>query len=258
MTSDQGPGSYVGKIRDETRRYIQGLLAENEKLRELKVSLEADKQRLREERLRLQEQALSLREELDRHREERTRLNEQLSTIEDNNRRFSSEYLEIEEQNNVLANLYVASYRLHSTPERPQVLDALQEIIINLIGSEEFVVFQNDPLSGESTVAASFGVDPARASAIDLSSEPFASTLRSGKLWIAEPVKRDIDTPLVCQPLRLGERDVGMIVIFSLLPHKSGLEPLDYQLFDLLASHAAMALYASRLHHDNKATATPV
>ena len=38
------------------------------------------------------------------------------------------------------------------------------------------------------------------------------------------------------------------IGIFSLLPQKLGLEPLDYELFDLLATQAAFALYCTGLH----------
>ena len=38
----------------------------------------------------------------------------------------------------------------------------------------------------------------------------------------------------------------GAIAVFRLLGQKSGLEEIDLQLFDLLASHAATALYSSR------------
>ncbi|MCU1350031.1 MAG: hypothetical protein JWO56_3061, partial [Acidobacteria bacterium] len=37
------------------------------------------------------------------------------------------------------------------------------------------------------------------------------------------------------------------IAIFTLLPQKPGLEPVDIELFDLLASHAASALYVTRI-----------
>jgi hypothetical protein len=49
-------------------------------------------------------------------------------------------------------------------------------------------------------------------------------------------------------PLRLGESTTGAIAIFRLLPQKPGLEPLDYELFDLLGTHAAAALYCTGLH----------
>ena len=49
-------------------------------------------------------------------------------------------------------------------------------------------------------------------------------------------------------PLRLGDETQGVIVICELLPQKPVLQPLDHELFDLLASHAATSFYVSRLH----------
>jgi len=40
----------------------------------------------------------------------------------------------------------------------------------------------------------------------------------------------------------------GAIVIFRLLTQKPGLEEVDHEIFDLLASQAATALYCTRLH----------
>ena len=39
-----------------------------------------------------------------------------------------------------------------------------------------------------------------------------------------------------------------MIAIFGLLPQKGGIEDLDRELFDLLATQAAFALYCTGLH----------
>ena len=38
------------------------------------------------------------------------------------------------------------------------------------------------------------------------------------------------------------------IAIFGLLPQKQELAPVDYELFDLLATHAATALFCTRIH----------
>ena len=51
-----------------------------------------------------------------------------------------------------------------------------------------------------------------------------------------------------CLPLTLDGRVTGAIVLFSLLPHKPGLRELDFELFDLLGTHAATALYCTSLH----------
>jgi hypothetical protein len=46
---------------------------------------------------------------------------------------------------------------------------------------------------------------------------------------------------------RLTGKVTGAIAVFRLLGQKSGLEEIDLQLFDLLASHAATALYSSHV-----------
>ena len=48
-------------------------------------------------------------------------------------------------------------------------------------------------------------------------------------------------------PLVLESRVTGAITVFNLLGQKPGLEPVDLQLFDLLASHAATALHCTRM-----------
>ena len=45
----------------------------------------------------------------------------------------------------------------------------------------------------------------------------------------------------------LEGRVTGAITVFNLLGQKPGLEPVDLQLFDLLASHAATALHCTRV-----------
>ncbi len=60
---------------------------------------------------------------------------------------------------------------------------------------------------------------------------------------------------VACVPLNLGNLVYGVIAIFRLLDHKKGLEPLDYELFDLLASHAATSLCVSRVLGESTAEA---
>ncbi len=47
----------------------------------------------------------------------------------------------------------------------------------------------------------------------------------------------------------------GAIVVYRLLPQKSGLEDLDFELFDLLAMHAATALRFTALEAEARARA---
>jgi len=172
------------------------------------------------------------------------RVTDLVTELEEQNRRFTERYIEVEEQNTKLANLYVASYQLNGTLDRDRVIAAIREIIINLIGCEELAVWELDDPLGALILTTSFGIDAGAWASIPLGSGIIGSVAMSGEKFIAgETGPRDL---VACIPLKLDERVVGAIGIFSLLQQKPGLEPLDYELFELLASHAASALFCTR------------
>lgn len=185
--------------------------------------------------------------------DENKRLHDLLADIQEENRRASARYVEVEQQNTNLANLYVASYQLHGTLDRQRVLGAIQEIIINLIGSEELAIWELDEEREELTLAASFGIDEVAWHSIplDLNAGIIGLVSVTGERFVAGqsdllPAGREAGLT-ACVPLKLDDRVIGAIGIFSLLGQKEGLEPVDFELFDLLASHAATALYCTRL-----------
>jgi len=75
---------------------------------------------------------------------------------------------------------------------------------------------------------------------------------RTGQMYLAG---RDDDAGLrpeeramsACIPLHYDGRLLGAVAIFRLLPQKSGLVALDHELFELIATHAARALYCTEL-----------
>jgi nitrate/nitrite-specific signal transduction histidine kinase len=208
MSTDDGNG-YVDQVRANTTRYIRELLDENERLR---AALE--------------------------------RMEREHATA----RRFEERFGEVEQQNANLAALYAASYQLHATPQRAAVLDAIQEIVINLIGSEELAVLGIDA-AGAPSPLAQMGVDAGRLAAIRLDVGVIGRAVAEGA-----PVVRGLDQPIdpqgvtACVPLVVAGRTVGVILVFGLLPQKPRLERFDLELFGLLATHAATALYCSELH----------
>jgi nitrate/nitrite-specific signal transduction histidine kinase len=171
------------------------------------------------------------------------RVAELIGELEAQSRRFSERYVEVEEQNTKLANLYVASYQLNGTLDRARVLDAIKEIIINLIGCEELAIWDLDRETEALQLAGSFGIDEEAWLALPLGSGLIGSVAASGESYISEEKAGDV---LACIPLKLDDEVVGAIALFSLLQQKQGLEPLDYELFDLLGSHAASALFCTR------------
>lgn len=253
LKDGEGLGKYVRRVREDTRRYVRDLLSENEKLRVLVASLESEKTQLKEEKLLVQERLLMAREELDRIRSEEVCLQRKLATIETEHRQFAEQYEKVEAQNSNLANLYVAGYRLHGTLDRQEVLTIIQEIIINLVGSEEVGIFELNPKGSALSLVASNGIDPARHRTIPLGSGLIGQTALTGETYVAghsgdssgSPEEADLTA---CIPLRLNDKVTGAIAIFRLLPQKAALEALDHELFDLLGTHAAMALYCTGLH----------
>ena len=240
------PKNYVYRVLDDTTSYVQELLSDNEELRQTFEAIKSSKNQL-------EEQLLLTQNELKRSREETARLEQKLTQIEGEHRLSSGRYEEVEQQNANLANLYVASYRLHATLDRQEVLSVIQEIIINLVGSEELAIFEVDASGETLRLIASFGIDEEPYRSIPFEQGIIGKAAASGKPYLAdhEPDEeaRNAEPDLTaCVPLRLGEATTGAIAVFHLLPQKPGLEPLDYELFDLLGTHAAAALYCTKLH----------
>lgn len=243
---EKGGEGYVWKVQEETRRFAKDLLAENERLRNLVAGLQREKRNL-------EESVSAARSELDRQRREEDELKRQMAQIREENHSFSEKYLEVETHNSNLANLYVASYRLHATLDRGEILSSIQEIIINLIGSEEFGVFELDGDESTLSLAASMGIDTARYRRISAAAGKIGETMRTGEIYLAKEkaansVSSEEPSPLACIPLKVDGRVTGVIAIFRLLQHKTELEAVDQEMFDLLATHAAMALYCAGLH----------
>jgi hypothetical protein len=176
-----------------------------------------------------------------------TRVADLMSEMEDQSRRFSERYVEVEDQNTKLANLYVASYQLNGTLDRQRVIDAIKEIVINLIGCEELAIWELDDHLGALVLAGSFGLDVGKWASVPLGTGVVGRVAASGERFVADIDNDEPREMVACIPLKLDDRVVGAIGIFSLLAQKQGLEPVDYELFDLLASHAASSLFCTSL-----------
>jgi K+-sensing histidine kinase KdpD len=227
--SDQNHSSYVDRVREDTQKYVRRLLSENEQLRLTTAQLES--------------QIAVMRQELEQRQKAQDELATAVERIRQESEQYAAQYAEVEMHNANLANLYVASYQLHGTLSRTSVLEAMQEIIVNLVGSEDFAICEIDEPA--LNVLASVGLDP---SDVQWSTPHVREAVVSGEAHIGTPGTNASGEPLVCLPLKLDGKVIGIIVIFRLLSHKSQLEALDHELFDLLATHAATALYCTSLH----------
>jgi hypothetical protein len=242
--TDESGRLYVERVRLDAQRYARELLKENERLRDLVVSLEAEKRRLGD-------QLQAIRDEAERFSREQADLHKRLTEITNDSRRFAEQFVEIERQNTNLANLYVASYQFAGTLDREKVLLLIQEILSNLVGSEETAVFELDEAGGSLRLISSNGIAPEPFARVATGQGVIGTVAVTGETWIAGDSGPAADAEKLltaCVPLKLEDKVTGALAIFRLLPQKRGIEPVDRELFDLLATHAAMALYCTGLH----------
>ena len=271
----EGHGSYVRKVMDGNQHYVAELLAENQRLRALAANLQVQhaqardeaeslrglREEAREAKARLfaaEQEARRARDELaearavlDAHARDRDRLQATLSLMDDENRRYSDEFAQMQKQANNLANLYVASYQVHGTLDRAELLDSLKAILANLVGCEEMALFRVDAAREELVLLDANGIDPAAYRVVPLGAGLIGAAVRSGQpLVVREGARRGPGEEELTAviPLRLVDTVTAALAIFRLLPQKPALGELDQELFDLLASHAAMALHCTELH----------
>lgn len=136
--------------------------------------------------------------------------------------------------------------RRRDTPDRTRAIAAIREIVIHLIGSEELAIWEVDDELQILKLIGSFGIDVEEWAGVLVGSGMIGAVAQTGARFVTTealfaPEGRE-ETLTACIPLKVDDQVVGVIAIFRLLPQKEGLEELDYELFDLLASHAGSAL----------------
>ena len=239
-------GQDILQIVGKAKEFTEELLKENERLRFKIASLQSGgapappDERVKELSGRVRELEERLADMEARYRK-----------VEEENKEFADRYIEIEEQNNNLANLYVASYQLHSTLDFKEVVRIVQEIVINLIGAEVFHVLMVSEKTGQLEVEASEGQTPGRTT-IPVGDGLIGKAAQSGENYFAESVERrdasPFEEPLAVIPLKIKDSTIGVISINKLLVHKTQFTSMDYELFTLLAGHAATAVFSAKLY----------
>ncbi len=249
-----GPGEEFLQVFKKGAEFSQELLKENERLRYRLFQLEQDQavpagdQALKAENARLVARVRELEQEKDD-------ILRRIRLTEEENQDFANRYLEIEAENNNLAHLYIASYQLHSTLDFREVLQIITEIVINLIGGEEFAVMLFDEKAGRLEAVTSEGIDCAELPVVEPGEGIIGSVFQSGESFFVtdmESYTRTVTQPMVCIPLKIKDHVIGTLVIYKLLIHKTCFAQVDYELFTLLAGHAATALFSSRLYADSE------
>ncbi|MDQ6801632.1 MAG: GAF domain-containing protein [Acidobacteriota bacterium] len=179
------------------------------------------------------------------------RLRGRLGVLQEENKDYATRYTEIEEQNENLASLYVASYQLHSTLDFREVIQIVQDIIVSLIGAKAFAILLLDEHTDELRTIACDGED-VMPGVDHISTQLGAGTLgtvaRSGESFYLGDSRASLDRPLAAIPLKIKDQVIGVIAIYKLLDEKHVFTAVDYELFALLAAHAATAIFSAKLY----------
>ena len=237
--------------------FTKEILKENERLRYRVAQMEASMERSGDEtRIKLYEDRITLLEE------ELNSLKKRFKQVEEENKDFASKYLEVEEENNNLANLYVASYQLHSTLDFSEVLRIVLEIVINLIGAEKFAILLMEDKTNELVPVGTEGMLLSDAPKVKIGQGLIGSVAKEGESYFSDTLTTDTEfnplEPIVCIPLKIKEHVIGVISIYKLLTQKAGFTNVDYELFNLLAGHAATAIFSSRLYTQSERKLTTI
>ncbi|HUP59796.1 MAG TPA: GAF domain-containing protein [Thermoanaerobaculia bacterium] len=239
------------ELFNKGKEFTEELLRENQRLRFRMAALETEG--------RTPDEIQRLRDQVNQLAEENRRIQQRFREVEEENKDFAVRYIEIEEQNNNLANLYVASYQLHSTLDFREVIQIVQEIIINLVGAEAFAILLLDEKTNELKTIAYEGDDVMPG--VDqistrLGEGVLGNVARTGEsYYINQDIEGSaisIEKPLAAVPLKIKEHVIGLIVIYKLLQQKDAFSAVDYELFSLLAAHAATAIFSSKLYSQSE------
>jgi transcriptional regulator with GAF, ATPase, and Fis domain len=241
------------EIYNQGKQFTEEVLRENEKLRYRVATLES---RMLSGVGCVSEEVSHLQKKLEQAEKDKKLLESKYREVEGENKDFAHRYLEIEEQNNNLANLYVASYQLHSTLDFQEVVQIVMEIIINLIGAEEFALMLLDEKTNELSVVAHESMENYSRTGISIGKGIIGTVARTGEPYYINQDPKHCDVsyehPLVCIPLKIKEHVIGVITLYKLLVQKDSFSAVDYELFTLLAGHAATALFSSKLYSQSE------
>jgi GAF domain-containing protein len=251
MTDRDPKAAYIRDVTERTRSYLRELQQESERLRSRLAVSEA-------ERTRLGAEVIELKQKLEAQIAGGLGLDAAgLARLEEENRRYAEQYVVLEQKNTHLANLYVASYRLHETLSREEVLSILQEIVVNLIGCEQHAIYELSEGGDALRLLAGMGIDEARCKQVRLGDDEVSRKLAAGEVFVAPGAPVTVaghpHRLTASVPLRLAGKTTGAIALYRLLPQKPGVEDIDRELFELLAVHAGMALHTTKLHQASRA-----
>ena len=191
-----------------------------------------------------------MQSELAELHEDRARLKGEVGRLERHLSVLSTEVATADQKASDLEKLLLAARRLESCADRAAVLAALQDILISVVGSEDFVVLALDEEGRTLWPILGVGANGSACGPLLVGDALVSPALETGKCQIA--TRRGAGElprgePLASVPLMSWPHTVGALVVFTLLAHRSVLRSVDIELLEFLSSHAATAIQLADL-----------
>jgi GAF domain len=246
--------SFVHTFFKKGAEFTEELLRENERLRKALGDVEGENASLRTQ-LASDEAIRDLLRKIEFLEREKSTLLSHVHEAEAVSTRFLSRHAQIEEELSNLASLHVASYHLHSTLRLPLVVRHLKELLAQIVGARSFAISVVDESTTELWPLASEGLEAdtvahVRIGSVDVD-DPLARLIErvflTGDAFVSDGPLTDSPGPVACLPMKIDDKKLGVIVIFSLFRQKEQLVSADYELFKMLGQHAAAALVGAGL-----------
>lgn len=187
---------------------------------------------------------------------ELARLRQRVLDLEEENQTFARRVIHTEEVNNNLTNLYIASSRLHSVLNRGLVLEIIREVIINFVGAEKFAILLFHKETGELHFEIGEGFAPGEFPPLRQGSGLLWDVVASEAPYFqGGPVAAGSDDPfrpIAAVPLKIHDTTMGVLAIYRLFIQKEAFQPVDFQLFSMMAEHAVTALFSSTVYEQSE------
>jgi prefoldin subunit 5 len=242
--------SFVRNFLRKGVEFTEELIRENEELRRHVQLVERDNTELRAQ-VKSDDAMRDVLRTIERLEQEKKNLLDRSSALEQATRRYEGRYAAIEQELNDLANLYVASFQLHSTLKPPHVLQHIKELLAQLVGAECFVIYVIGDDGKQAIPVGSEGVLESDLKNVNVGEGAVGGVCASGHSSVKQgnPLgEGSLEAPLAVIPMLVDGQTVGVIAILRLLAQKEAWVQVDQELFHLLGAHAAAALLAAHMY----------
>lgn len=169
---------------------------------------------------------------------------------------MTARFEEVARQANSFANIYVVNCRLMDTLEHHEIHEAIKEVVINLLGSEELAIFAPNRDGKSWRLEDSFGLKDWMFDWINTIPESTLDTLRSGqviRLGQPDAAPDAPDEKTLAIPLSFRNEIAGVILVGRLLPQKEALTSSDDDLMEFLSTYAGRTLHYADLYARQRA-----